>query len=72
MIGFFTQIAQYFMTRAYQSDTAANISNLNYLGIIYASAIGFVFFDETITALATIGILTIVTSAIISARLSRR
>lgn len=72
VIGLFTQIAQYFMTRAYQSDTAANISNLNYLGIIYASVVGFVFFSETVTMLAALGILTIVTSAVFSARLSRR
>lgn len=69
LIGVFTQIAQYFMTRAYQSDTAANISNLNYLGIIYASGIGLIFFNETVTALAVIGIITIVASAIFSTRL---
>lgn len=71
-IGVFTQIAQYFMTRAYQADTAANISNLNYLGIFYASVIGFVMFDEKVMGLSIFGIFVIVGSAILSTHLSRR
>lgn len=69
LIGVFTQIAQYFMTRAYQADTAANISNLNYLGIFYASVIGFLVFDETLMGLSLIGIAVIVASAVLSTRL---
>ncbi len=69
-IGVFTQAAQYFMTRAYQLDTAANISNLNYLGILYATGIGFLLFDETPLFLSVLGIVTIVGSALLSARLA--
>lgn len=72
VIGAFTQIAQYFMTRAYQAESAANISNLNYLGIIYASVLGYAVFQETLEALATIGILTIVGSAVISTQIAKR
>jgi drug/metabolite transporter (DMT)-like permease len=72
IIGIFTQIAQYFMTRAYQAESAANISNLNYLGILYASVLGFAVFQETLEALATIGIVTIVASAIVSTKLAKR
>lgn len=72
LIGVFTQVAQYFMTRAYQAESAANISNLNYLGILYASVLGFAVFQETLEALASIGIVTIVASAIISTRLAKR
>ena len=72
LIGTFTQVAQYFMTRAYQAESAANISNLNYLGILYASILGFAIFQETLEALATIGIATIVASAILSTRLAKR
>lgn len=71
-IGVFTQVAQYFMTRAYQAESAANISNLNYLGILYASVLGFAVFQETLEALATIGIMTIVGSAILSTKLAKR
>lgn len=69
VIGSFTQVAQYFMTKAYHAQSAANISNLNYLGILYATAIGYAFFDERLETLAAIGILLIVTSAILSTRM---
>jgi len=72
VIGIFTQVAQYFMTRAYQAEAAANISNLNYLGILYATVLGFAVFQETLEALATIGIVTIVASAIFSTQLAKR
>lgn len=68
VIGVFTQVAQYFMTRAYQSDRAANISNLNYLGIVYALVIGVLFFDETVAPLATAGMAVIAASALLSTR----
>lgn len=68
IIGFFTQVAQYFMTRAYQSDRAANISNLNYLGIIYALGIGIIFFNETVELLGLIGMGVIALSALLSTR----
>lgn len=68
VIGVFTQVAQYFMTRAYQSDRAANISNLNYLGIVYALVIGMLFFDETVAPLATAGMAVIAASALLSTR----
>lgn len=71
LIGAFTQMAQYFMTRAYQLETAANISNLNYLGIFYASAIGYFLFDEVPLFLSVLGIATIVASSLLSARIAR-
>ncbi len=67
-IGVFTQIAQYFMTKAYQADTAANISNLNYLGIVYALMIGLIFFGESVEALALVGMGLIAFSTILSTR----
>lgn len=69
VIGIFTQVAQYFMTLAYQADRAANISNLNYLGIVYAGLIGWFFYQESIEPLALIGMFVIVGSAIASSHL---
>jgi drug/metabolite transporter (DMT)-like permease len=68
LIGTFTQIAQYFVTRAYQSDRAANISNLNYLGIVYALVIGLTFFGEHVEPLALAGMSIIAASALLSTR----
>lgn len=67
-IGVFTQIAQYFMTLAYSEDKAANISNLNYLGIVYAALIGYLLYDEHIDQLSAVGMLIITLSAILTSR----
>ncbi len=54
-IGVLTQIAQYFMTVAYQSDELSKIANINYIGIIYALGYGYVLFGETYSVLAYLG-----------------
>jgi drug/metabolite transporter (DMT)-like permease len=68
IIGIFTQIAQYYMTLAYQQAAASNISNMNYLGIIYAAVIGYLAFGETVPPLAAVGMIVVALSAILSAR----
>ena len=55
MIGLAVTVAQVFMTKAYQTDTASNISIFNYLGSIYAIIFGFVLFGETLSPLAFAG-----------------
>lgn len=45
--GIFTQIGQYFITRAYQADTAARVSSVSYVGIIWGVLMGkFIFHDK--------------------------
>lgn len=46
MVGILTQIAQYFMTRSFQSEEISKVASLRYLGIVYALIFGFIFFDE--------------------------
>ncbi|MFT7057444.1 MAG: drug/metabolite transporter (DMT)-like permease [Candidatus Endobugula sp.] len=46
-IGVLTQLAQYYMTKSYQSEELAKVSNLSFIGIIYALGFGYVLFDET-------------------------
>lgn len=72
LIGVLTQVAQYFMTLAYQADRAANVSNLNYLGVIYALAIGSFIFNETVTVISLVGMAVIAVSAILSTRFQKR
>ena len=55
-IGLATQFAQYFMTRAYQSEELSKVSSLQYLGIVYALFFGYVFFGETFDWIALNGI----------------
>lgn len=68
LIGSLTQVAQYFMTVAYRKDSAANISNINYLGIIYAVGLDLFFWKQAPTKLALIGMSIIAASAVLSAR----
>lgn len=72
VIGFFTQAAQYYMTRAYQGAPAARISTLNYLTVIYALLIGWFVFHEEVSPEAVTGLAVIVVSAAVSAKLETR
>ncbi|MBF9236046.1 DMT family transporter [Hymenobacter sp. BT683] len=50
--GAFTQGAQITMTRAYQLERLSRVAPLNYLGLFYALALGYVFFAEVFGPLA--------------------
>ncbi|MCD6161481.1 MAG: DMT family transporter [candidate division Zixibacteria bacterium] len=67
-IGISTTAAQYCMTKAYHLERASNISNFNYLGIIYALFIGFFIFNESIGILGILGIALIVFGVIMGSR----
>jgi drug/metabolite transporter (DMT)-like permease len=56
MVGLATTIAQVYMTKAYQVEKAANISNFNYLGSIYALVFGYLLFGEVINIYGMLGI----------------
>lgn len=55
MVGVLTQIAQYFMTRSFQTEEISKVASLRYLGIIYALVFGYVFFDEGFNYLVYFG-----------------
>lgn len=42
----FTQLGQFYMTRAYQMDSAARVSSVSYIGIIWAVLMGKFLFDD--------------------------
>lgn len=56
VMGVFTQLAQYFMTKALLADHSSKIMPFKYFGVIYALLIGFFFFDEHLPWLSAIGI----------------
>jgi len=68
LIGLATTVAQIYMTKAYQLERAANISNYNYLGVVYALIFGFSIFGETLSLLAVCGILLIIAGVAGSSR----
>lgn len=58
-IGILTQIAQYFMTKAYQVEKAARVASVSYTGMIYALPFGMLFFDEYFGLLPLLGMVVV-------------
>ncbi len=56
LIGILTQIAQLYMTKAYQVEEAAKVASVSYTGIVYALGFGFLFFHEVFNIYVAIGI----------------
>ncbi len=56
LMGVFTQIAQFYMTKAWQSDTAGKIAGLKYIGIAFALFFDFSLFGVSPTFQTLTGI----------------
>jgi drug/metabolite transporter (DMT)-like permease len=65
-VGVFTQTAQYFMTRSYQSEELSKVANLRYLSIIFAWLYGFFIFGETYSFYAYLGMLIAVAGVVLN------
>lgn len=68
LVGLFTQIAQYFMTRSYQAEELSKVSIINYMGIIYSLAFGFIIFGETYEWLSYLGMALVIVGIILNLR----
>lgn len=55
-VGIFVQIAQIYMTKGYQAETAANVAYLNYVGVLFALFFGYTLFDEVLGLASILGI----------------
>ncbi|MFN8671893.1 MAG: DMT family transporter [Candidatus Sericytochromatia bacterium] len=65
-IGIFTQIAQLYMTKAYQSEKIAIVSNFSYIGAIFSIIGGYFIFNEIISFSSILGMFLIIIGAILS------
>ncbi|WP_286755692.1 DMT family transporter [Roseivirga sp. UBA838] len=65
-VGVLTQIAQYFLTVAYQSEELSKVSNINFIGIIYALGFGFFLFDETFNVLTYLGMTAVMAGVVLN------
>lgn len=65
-IGVITHFAQFYLTKAYQSEEVAKISYLYYLGIVFAVGFGIIIFKETYNTNTVFGLLTIVGGIILN------
>lgn len=66
MVGITTQVAQLFMTKAYQADDLSKISSITYIGIIFALGLGYVFFQETFNIMTYLGMLVVLVGVILN------
>ncbi|MES2618516.1 MAG: DMT family transporter [Bacteroidota bacterium] len=64
--GIFTQIGQYYITRAYQADTAARVSSVSYVGIIWGVLMGKFIFDDSYPADVLIGMAVVLLGIILN------
>ncbi|GJM28913.1 MAG: membrane protein [Cyclobacteriaceae bacterium] len=46
LVGILTQFGQFYLTKSYQSEELSKVSVISYIGIIFALAYGFLFFNE--------------------------
>lgn len=68
-VGAFATIAQVLMTRAYARGSMLVVANLQYLGIVHASLLGFFVFDEALRPDGLLGMALIIGSGMASTRL---
>lgn len=65
-VGVLTQIAQYFMTLAYQTEELSKVANINFIGVIYALGFGFFLFDETFNVLTYLGMACVMAGVVLN------
>jgi drug/metabolite transporter (DMT)-like permease len=64
--GIFTQIGQYYITRAYQMDTAARISSVSYIGIVWGVVMGKFIFNDTYPPTVLLGMAVVLSGVMLN------
>ena len=72
MCGVLTQLGQIHLTKSLQAERVANVSILNYTGIIYALCFGVFIFGEIYTSQTILGILLVVLGVLLSVVYGKR
>lgn len=72
VIGVVTHFGQLFLTKAYQSTEMNKVSNIYYLGILFAMVYGYFFFDETFTSEVLIGLLLVVVGVLLNINFKKK
>jgi drug/metabolite transporter (DMT)-like permease len=65
-IGVLTQVAQYFLTKAYQSESANKVAAVSNVGIIYALLFGFFLFGEIFSIPVFTGMLLVMLGVVLN------
>lgn len=72
MTGVTTQLGQFFMTRAYQSDKASNVSAISYAGILWGAGFGVFLFGEHYKWLQFVGMGMVLLGMLLNVRINLR
>ncbi len=70
-VGLCTQVAQFFMTKAYQAEEVSKVSILNYVGMIYALGFGWILFDETFNLMTYAGMALVLGGVILNVAMKK-
>ena len=70
-IGIFTQFAQYFMTKSFQSEKVSKVSIVSYSELVFVVLIGNIFFNENFDILVYIGMLLVTFGVVFNILLSK-
>ena len=71
LIGIFTQFAQYFMTKAFQSEKVSKVSIVSYSELVFVLLIGNIFFDEKFEFLVYLGMILVTFGVVFNILLAR-
>jgi len=66
MVGLTSQVAQYYLTRAYQIAEIGTVSIVNYTSIIYTITLGFIIFGERFNSMTYLGMALVCAGVIIN------
>ena len=66
LMGLFTQLGQYFMTRSYQVAAISRVAIVNYTEVVFAIVLGLVLFAENFNLLTYAGMALVVTGVVMN------
>jgi len=66
LLGILTQVAQIYMTKGIQSDSAGNIMTFKYIGVLFALIYGYLFFGETYSFLSILVIFILILGVLLN------
>ena len=72
MIGITTQLGQVHLTKALQKDKVANVSIIQYLGVVLAVGFGMVIFEEHYSVAALMGLALVVGGVVLDVLMRKR
>ena len=66
LLGIFTQIGQFYMTKALQAEKANLVTSMKYLGAVYALVYGYFLFNESYDLMSLLGIIMVLSGVVLN------